>query len=166
MWVGNYTGNKAQALRSFWYSLLLGLLWTLMTVYSAWFWIAGKDSSRFLDHECGTSVFFFARIPPHSFNRISKFFAAASILYCYAALGSLSGLLGSLVVEAWKRGWAGAIGRILCRVEQVQAAQARLRRGDIGAWSNAQWHHKAVVMCVAIGYPISLLYSLLSIDLM
>ena len=137
-----------------------------MTVYSAWFWIAGKDSSQFLDHECGTSVFFFARIPPHSFNRISKFFAAGSIYYCFAVLSLLSVLLGSIVVEAWERGWPGAIGRVLCKVERAQATEARLRRGDISALAKAPWYHKALVLWFAIGYPISLLYSLLSIELM
>ncbi|KAL3476198.1 hypothetical protein BJX99DRAFT_258713 [Aspergillus californicus] len=50
-----------------------------MLIYSSWFWINGRNGSRFVETPCGNTIFLFARVPARYFGRVAIFFAVLSI---------------------------------------------------------------------------------------
>lgn len=174
--------HKVPPLRRLWHAVVGLLLWSIMTIYSAWFWLGGNKSDWFLSHSCGTSIFLLARIPPKSFNKVSKFFAAVSILYGYIACGSLCYLLGLIVYEVWKNPRRfepvrvfrkyGAESSINAGIEQrdawVEEQDERRNEERNEARSQRPFHRliRAFVGSRAFAQPIALLYSLIGIELM
>ena len=84
-----------------WRGTLCSMLFTVMYGFSAWFWIGGRKSNRYVQVSCGVTLFLFARIPPKQFEPVSIFFAALSI-FCVVASGRLT--IQSLIkVEKMRR---------------------------------------------------------------
>ncbi len=137
-----------------WRTLLSLITWVVMLVYSSWFWAVGKSSYVFTGTGCKPTVFFFTRLSPNSFGKISIWFAALSIFFAFIYLLALSIVLCYLLREAWRK-------------RSLRALTVDDFFEDLKGWLPSLSHrHPLHRLYLYLFLPASLAYSIAAVELM
>jgi hypothetical protein len=113
---------------------------SVMFGFCSWFWISGRDSNLLIPTPYGNTVFLLARVSPKHFGRVSRFFAAISIIHLVSSVLTIA-YYGDVVryIRALraareepisvqdKAGWVQSLNRdLLPELHQILQASSQL----------------------------------------